>query len=312
MRHSSKYKAKVLTVTTLAVMAAVLSTATASFGANYGNSEAKINNREVAIERAPVTLPFEQNLTPIAAGEEHTCAIVNGGAKCWGSNSHGRLGNGTTTNSLVPVDVSGLGLGSGVTAIAAGVDHTCAIVSGAAKCWGRNYAGQLGNGTTATSSLPVQVLGLDSGVTAIAAGYGHTCAIVSGVAKCWGSNSSGQLGNDSTTASRVPVDVLNLGSGVTAIAAGAGYTCAIVSSGAAKCWGSNGDGELGNGDNTTSRVPVQVLGLSSGVTAIAAGFYHTCAIVSGAAKCWGYNADGQLGDDTTLDRLEPVSVLYLT
>jgi alpha-tubulin suppressor-like RCC1 family protein len=130
---------------------------------------------------------------------------------CWGENSSGRLGNNSTTNSSVPVQVSNLA--SGVTAIAAGgsSSHSCAVVSGgAAMCWGRNVWGQLGDNSTNSSSVPVQVSNLASGVTAIATGNVHSCAIVNGAAMCWGRNDEGRLGDGSNNNSLVPVSVLNL------------------------------------------------------------------------------------------------------
>ena len=134
----------------------------------------------------------------IGAGYWSTCAIVNGGAQCWGWNGYGELGNNSTAvYSPVPVQVSGLT--SGVEAIAGGGGQTCAVVNGGVECWGWNNSGQLGNNSTANSSVPVQVSGLTSGVEAIAAGYWSTCAIVKGGVECWGDNSSGELGNGTVT-----------------------------------------------------------------------------------------------------------------
>ena len=116
----------------------------------------------------------------------HTCAIQDGVAKCWGTGDNGRLGNGNGGHRTIPVSVPGFS-GSRVTGIAAGNEHSCAIVNGAARCWGSGSAGQLGDGEETSSSSPVQVLGFSgSSVTGIAAGNEHSCAIHDGAAKCWG------------------------------------------------------------------------------------------------------------------------------
>jgi hypothetical protein len=196
----------------------------------------------------------------------HSCAIVAGGqVRCWGSGHNGRLGDGSFRPiSAIPVSVSGL---TGATAIAAGIGHTCAVVSdGQVQCWGWNMSGQLGDGTnTNYAVIPTTVTGL-TGATAIAAGL-HTCATVSGGhARCWGDNDTGQLGDGTTTASRVPVAVNGL-SGSTAIAAGyssygppyGGHACAVGAGGEVRCWGLNSQGQLGNGTYmlfTTSPVTV--------------------------------------------------------
>ena len=153
-------------------------------------------------------LSFHEGVTAIVAGQSaghnFTCAVVNGGVQCWGDNVNGQLGNNSTEDSLVPVQVEGLM--EGVTALTAGSGHTCAVVNGGVQCWGRNFLGQLENEEDCL--VPVQV-GPTEGVTAIAAGWGHTCAVVNGGAQCWGSDSEGQLGSNATTAfSTVPVEVL--------------------------------------------------------------------------------------------------------
>ncbi len=257
---------------------------------------------------------LDSGVLAIASGYAHSCALTQAGAVlCWGSNSSGQLGDGTTTNRLTPVMVSGLS--SGVVAIAASGGQTCALnQAGTVLCWGYNGYGQLGDGTTTTRLTPVPVTGLSSGVVAIAASGGHTCALTQvGAVRCWGQNNYGQLG-DGTTANRLsPVAVTGLGSGVVGIALGNQNTCALTQTGAVLCWGYNANGQLGDGTATNRAAPVAVSGLSSGAVAIVAGGNHTCALTqAGAVLCWGYNANGQLGDGTYTSRLTAVAVTGLS
>ncbi len=257
----------------------------------------------------------------VAAGGSHTCALTGqGGVKCWGANFFGQLGNETTTNSSMPVDVAGLT--SGVVAVAAGRQHTCALTAaGGVTCWGRNTFGQLGSETMelcfageACSSRPLAVAGLED-MVAVAAGGSHTCALTGqGGVTCWGNNTSGQLGDGTTTSSAAPVDAAGLASGVSAVAVGAGHSCALMTAGGLLCWGANDGGQLGRETATQcsgvdcSTEPGDVVGLGASAAAVTVGAAHSCARVGTAVQCWGGNDSGQLGDGSTEASLLPVNV----
>ena len=151
--------------------------------------------------------------TTLSVGSNHVCAILDDSSmSCWGDNSKGQLGDGTTVERQTMTSVD-FGVGRTAVSISAGQDHTCAILDDASlKCWGDNSDGQLGDGTTFNSNIPVNV-DLDSEIPiSVSSGLKHTCVVlVTATLKCWGDNSEGQLGDGTTSDSTVPSDV-NLGS----------------------------------------------------------------------------------------------------
>ena len=298
------------------------------WGSNYngelGNGTNDASNVPVAVNIGGAL--SGETVTALAAGSIHTCALTAGGAVyCWGGNAYGALGDGTNENSNVPVAVKRDGVlnGKTVTAVTAGSDYSCALTTdGAVRCWGDNYSGQLGDGTTEDSNQAVAVLtgGPLSGktITQVAAGNYHTCALTGDSAVwCWGYNGDGGLGDGTNTDSNQPVAVKTdgalSGKTVKALSAGDVHTCALTTDGAVYCWGYNYDGELGDGTNTASNEPVAVKtdGALSGktVAALAGGSYHTCVLTTaGTVYCWGFNRYSQLGNGTNTDSNEPVAV----
>ena len=261
------------------------------------NSSGQIGNGssgEVDVTTPTQVSGISSGATQVATGRSHSCAIVaSGQVRCWGANTSGQLGNGSTTNSPAPVSVTGI---SGATQVAVGANHSCVIVSGGqVRCWGANTSGQLGNNTTTAASSAVPVSGL-TGAIQIAAGASHTCVVLSsGQGRCWGGNAKGQLGTGTTSQSLVPAVVSGL-AGATLVTAGDEHTCAGVTGQTVRCWGANSSGQLGNGSSTSSAVPVATTGTET-TGRLFSGGEHTCAVLSsGQLRCWGSNAFGQLGN----------------
>lgn len=233
-------------------------------------------------------------LSRVAAGDSHSCAVTaDGHVKCWGSNDNGQLGDGTFARRPSATTVPGL---ERVTAVATGSgSHTCALTdAGAVKCWGSNEFGQLGNGDTAASSIPVQVLGLESGALSIAVGRSHSCAVTGKGLVCWGSNQLGELGVGSLDASSVPQVVEGFGANGT-VALGDASSCAIDPLGRVFCWGDDGDGQLGDKGFTATGTPLRVDGVPPAV-AVSVSDTHACVVTAESdVWCWGSNVAGQLG-----------------
>ena len=243
------------------------------------NQLGQLGDGSTSDRSAPVLVKGLGLVLDVAVGYSHTCAaIATGVVTCWGYNQHGQLGDGTKTNRTSPVAVAGM---TGVKAVAAGYGFTCGLkTDGTVSCWGENSAGQLGDGTTTASLTPKTVSGLTS-VVAIDAAGDAMCAVRSdGSVWCWGGNSYGKLGDGTTTSRSKPVKAATVTgavavqidqesacartsskgvvcwgkygglkgtSSVTDIAQGAWHMCAVKTDGSVQCWGSNADGQLGDG-----------------------------------------------------------------
>jgi alpha-tubulin suppressor-like RCC1 family protein len=297
-----------------------------------GNSSGQLGNNSLNSSRQPVAVvatgPLAgKTITRIAAGGSHSLTLTaDGQLRAWGSNSYGQLGDGGTGYNGVPVAVDNTGALTGKTlvGIAAGDTHSLALAAdGSVFGWGRN-AGQLGNGTTANSAVPVAV-DANGGlagkqVVAVAAGGGHSLALTSeGRVLAWGAGTFGQLGTGASATSLTPVDVVTSGalSGKTviAIAAGFSHSLALTSDGSVFAWGSNNAGQLGAGYGApgVSYVPLAVpaTGVLTGktVVAIAAGAYHSAVLTAdGKVFTWGMGQTGQLGNNGTSTSQVPVAV----
>lgn len=268
-----------------------------------------------ACSRTPVGVAGLANAGSIAAGFAHTCAITSdGGLKCWGFNLYGQLGDGTTTDRMVPGDVSSLS--AGVAAAAPGDVQTCALMNdGTVRCWGNNLLGELGNGTRTASMTPVTVCRdtscvepLDD-IVQLSSGDYHTCGLTSaGDVFCWGSNIRGQLGvpgpegcpdSGRPCSSTVPSEVRGLDGPASAISASTASTCVLLQAGSVECWG------LQFGSTNIWDSPARIDGWQSGIVSIAAAYDHACAITdAGELLCFGNNTYGQLGDGSASDRDE--------
>lgn len=253
----------------------------------------------------------------------HSCAIVDGGVQCWGANGNGQLGDGFVA-LRVPVPSRVAALDRGVTAIAAGGAHTCAIRLGSVLCWGLNDRRQIAAVRPAVFPEPAEISGLPEPVTAIAAGDEHTCAVARGELYCWGRGTKGELGRfvsehcggyrATETCSTTPVRVTGMTGSVTHLALGSNHSCAIADA-QIYCWGRNDRGQLGVAPSRTAPRELSYRPLkldhSDPATAISAGAAHTCALIGARVSCWGAGGDGQLGDGSRQDRhsLETVAGL---
>jgi alpha-tubulin suppressor-like RCC1 family protein len=255
---------------------------------------------------SPVVVTGVTGIKELAVGSAHTCALQTGGSVlCWGLNSSGELGNGTTTSSASAVTVSGLAASSDL--LVAGYSFTCANSYTGVSCWGANSSGQLGDGTT-TFRATATSIGL-KGTVSISAGQAHVCAVrADGTARCWGSNSYGQLGDGTTTVRLSPTPVSGITDAVE-VAAGNDHTCYRRAGGTVSCVGRNNYGSLGDG-TATDRYTVATVPGVTGAVALASGLGHTCALLENrTVTCWGWDLDGQCGDGIVGNNFKPAPAI---
>ncbi len=293
------------------------------FGGNgelgQGDMES-LGDDETAAEIDDIMLPDAANA--IASGDYHNCALIGAldDAVCWGQGNAGQLGQ-VATESVgddeFPSVLPAIDVGGPIAQLHGGGSHTCArLASGTLRCWGGAFSGQLGYGNvnqigddeTPNSAGNVPV---GSATDAVTTGIGHTCAILSnGQVRCWGGAGGGALGygntnqiGDDETPESIPA--LDFGEEAIGISAGLVHTCAVFESGAVRCWGQNGSGELGlahtmnigDDEAATTLAPIDLGGTA---TSVHVGDDHTCAMIDdGSVRCWGLNAQGQLGIGNT-------------
>jgi serine/threonine-protein kinase len=266
------------------------------------------------------TATFVVGRAELWSGGSHNCAQRGDRLVCWGNNSRGQLGDGTTENHGMPVTAAI----TGVRDVALGEVHTCAVTQdGHVWCWGRNVRGELGRPSPNLSRVALEVPGL-TGVEAIVAGRQHTCALVAGGAvSCWGANESGQLGRESSSGAEAPAVVAGLPP-VQRIFAGGSNTCVTASDGRLLCWGADESGQLGD-DGTEARATPEPAPGADGMVSVtianntqagkknpdlskSAGFICGVRGSDGRVLCWGNNYTGQLGDGSRDDRARPTLV----
>lgn len=268
--------------------------------APQAEAQTETTGRAAGADRLPVTEVGATNWTQVSAGGSHTCGLrASGRLFCWGSDANGQLGDGgTNTNQPAPVQVAG-GATNWAT-VEAGNDHTCALkTTGRLFCWGADFGGQLGDGAPIQDQdQPVQVAGGATDWTALSAGGDHNCARKTGRLFCWGQDFFGQIGDGGANLDQL--EPVRIGSATNWVGVDPGYrhTCARRATGRIYCWGSDSNGQLGNGGPNTERsAPVQIAGGATNWASIDSGSYHSCARKnSGRLYCWGDDREGELGD----------------
>jgi alpha-tubulin suppressor-like RCC1 family protein len=267
---------------------------------------------------APLLVVGDHAFTTVSNDNAHSCALdLEGAAYCWGYGSDTRLGTGIDAGSPSPVQVAG---GHSFTQIDVGYNHACAVATDQqAYCWGYGMLGDLGNtdnpAARGNGTVPTLVIG-GLHFAQVASGNNFTCGLTTSESTyCWGLDTAGQLGSPAPTTYNCDPYACSLSPMAIAgapdfvqISAGDSHACGITADGVAYCWGSNSNGQLGDGTHTNHTTPSEVASLP-GVTEISAGWFYTCALTrAGSIYCWGFNQYGELGNGTTSDSSLPIQI----
>lgn len=257
-----------------------------------------------------------EGITSLAAGSQFSCAILTGGKLvCWGDNSYGQLGNGTTKPSDVPVTV----FTSGVTNVAINKNTACAVSLSSLYCWGENINSHIVGAADGPVVAPTKNSSLTN-VTAVAMNGTAVCAVYnSGKVACWGKGDHGQLGSNSTNDSASPVNVNSINN-ATSVTMGTNHACVFTADAKIKCWGANASGQVGSNSTTDQLTPVTVT-ISNTAAQVIAGANTTCALakefifstlLNTHIYCWGEANEGGLGNNNTVaDKLQPPTTSIL-
>jgi alpha-tubulin suppressor-like RCC1 family protein len=273
------------------------------------NNEGQLGDGTIVDKSSPVQVVGISNWCQVSAGRYQSIALrADGTAWAWGRNNFGQLGNNCTTNRSSPVQVVGI---TNWCQVSASGFHSLAIrTDGTAWAWGAGFGGVLGNNCTTNRSSPVQVVGSISNWCQVSAGGLQSAALrTDGTAWTWGYNSSGQLGDGTIVNKSSPVQVAGCITNWCYISASGDHVLAVRANGTAWSWGSNSEGQLGDGTTVNKSSPVQVVGITNWCQ-VSAGRYHSIALrADGTAWAWGRNNFGQLGNNCTTNRSSPVQVV---
>jgi alpha-tubulin suppressor-like RCC1 family protein len=280
----------------------------------YGG-DGQLGNGTFSSSDVPVAVENISNASKVVGGLSFFCSILSTDhVDCWGANSDGELGNGTTTESDVPVAVKKITTAKSVISGTESLTNCALLSTGAVDCWGYNAYGELGDGTTTNSDVPVAATGIKT-ATSLAEdistegdGFGYCALLKTEHIECWGYNSYGELGNKKTTESNVPVAVKKIKTAASIVGGDEGY-CAVLKNESLDCWGRGDYGELGNGSGTSSDVPVAVATITTG-SKVVSGYLEYCSLLktTGSVDCWGYGGSSQLGNGSMSDANTPVAV----